>query len=133
MQGMQMDGGDARWLDPVTRRIIGCAFRVANTLGRGFVEKVYENALAHEMQKCGLGAVQQRGIVVFYDNVIVGDYTVDLLVEDQVIVELKVVAALSDTHLPQCRNYLRATGKPLCLLINFGRPKVEICRISAQA
>ena len=127
---MQMDGGDARLLDPVTERIIGCAFRVANALGHGFVEKVYENALAHEMRKCGLGAVQQRGIVVFYDDVIVGEYTADLLVEDQVIVELKVVAGLSDVHLPQCRNYLRATGKSLCLLINFGRPKVEIRRVA---
>src|SRR5476651_564126 len=66
MQGMQMDGGDARLLQPVTERIIGCAFRVADALGHGFVEKVIENALAQEMRKCGLGAVQQRGIVVFY-------------------------------------------------------------------
>ena len=71
---MQMDGGDARLLEPLTERIIGCAFRVANALGHGFVEKVYENALAHEMRKCGLGAVQQRGIVVFYDDVIVGEF-----------------------------------------------------------
>jgi GxxExxY protein len=73
------------------------------------------------MRKCGLGVVQQRGIV--------GEYTADLLVEDQVIVELKVVSALSDVHIPQCRNYLPATGKPLCLLINFGRPRVEIRRV----
>src|SRR5271165_781499 len=133
IKGMQMDVGDARLLEPLTERIIGCAFRVANALGHGFVEKVYENALAHEMRKCGLGAIQQRGIVVFYDDIIVGEFTADLLVEDQVIVELKVVGALSDVHLPQCRNYLRATGKPLCLLINFGRPKVEIRRVTAQA
>jgi GxxExxY protein len=133
MHGMQMDEGDARLLEPVTERIIGCAFKVANALGHGFVEKVYENALAHEMRKCGLGAVQQRGIVVFYDGVIVGEFTTYLLVESQVIVELKVVGSLSDMHLPQCRNYLRATGKPLCLLIKFGRPKVEIRRITAQA
>lgn len=130
---MKMDEGDGRLWAPVTERIIGCAFRVANALGHGFVEKVYENALAHEMRKCGLGVVQQRGIVVFYDGVIVGEYTADLLVEDQVIVELKVVGALGDVHVPQCRNYLRATGKPLCLLINFGQPKVEIRRITAQA
>jgi GxxExxY protein len=128
-----MDEGDVPPLEPVTEQIIGCAFRVANTLGHGFAEKVYENALAHEIRKCGLGAVQQRGIVVFYDDVIVGEFTADLLVEDQVIVELKVVAALSDVHIPQCQNYLRATGKPLCLLINFGRPKVEIRRIAALA
>ncbi len=127
---MQLDEGDACPLAPVTERIIGCAFRVANALGHGFVERVYENALAHEVRKCGLGVVQQRGIVVLYDDVVVGEFTADLLVEDRVIVELKVVAALSDVHLPQCRNYLRATGKPLCLLINFGRPKIEIRRIT---
>jgi GxxExxY protein len=82
------------------------------------------------MRKCGLGAVQQRGIVVLYDDVIVGEFTADLLVEDQVVVELKVVSALSDVHIPQSWNYLRATGKPLCLLINFGRPKVEIRRVT---
>jgi GxxExxY protein len=85
------------------------------------------------VRKCGLGVVQQRGSVVFYDDVIVGDYTAGLLVEDQVIVELKVAGALSDGHVPQSRNYLRATGKPLCLLINFGRPEVEIRRVTAQA
>jgi GxxExxY protein len=130
---MQMDEGDVRLWEPMTERIIGCAFRVANALGHGFVEKVYENALAHEMRKCGLNVVQQRKIIVLYDDVIVGEFTADLLVEDQVIIELKVVAALSDTHIPQCRNYLRATGKPLCLLINFGRPEVEIRRITTQA
>jgi GxxExxY protein len=113
-------------LEPVTERIIGCAFRVANALGHGFVEKVYENALAHEIRKCGLGAVQQRGIVVFYDDVIVGEFTAGLLAEDQVIVEPEVAGTLSDVHVPQCRNYLRATGKPLCLLISFGQSKVEI-------
>ena len=85
------------------------------------------------MQKSGLGVVQQRGIVVLCGDAIVGEITADLLVEDQVIVELKVVAGLGDVHVPQCRNYLRATGKPLCLLINFGRPKVEIRRVTAQA
>jgi GxxExxY protein len=127
MQGMQMDGGDAWLLEPVTERIIGCAFTVANALGHGFVEKVYANALAHEMRKCGIGVVQQRGIVVFYDDVIVGEYTADLLVEDQVIVELKVVSAPAERRAcPAMPELLagdgQAPGKRLCLLINFGRP-----------
>jgi GxxExxY protein len=85
---------------------------------------VYGNTVAHEMRKSGLGVVQQRGIVVFYDDVIVGEYA-------QVIIELKALGALSDLHVPQCQNDLRATGKPLCLLINFGRPpKLEIRRIT---
>jgi GxxExxY protein len=85
------------------------------------------------MRKAGLGVLRQRGLVVFYDDVIVGEFIADLMVEDQVIVELEVVGALSDMHVPQCRNYLRATGKPLCLLINFSPSKVEIRRITAQA
>jgi GxxExxY protein len=102
---MQMDEGDARLLEPVTRRIIGCAFTVANAPGHGFNEKLYENALVREMRKSGLVVVQQRGIVVFYDDMIVGEYTADLVVEDQVIIEPKVVAALPHVHIPQCRNY----------------------------
>ncbi len=70
---MRVDEGDARLLDTVTERIIGCGFRVANTLGDGFVETVYENALAHEMRKSGLGVVQQRGIVVLYDDVVLAN------------------------------------------------------------
>ncbi len=109
---MKRDEGDARLLEPVTERIIGCAFRVANALGHGFVEKVFDIALTYEVRKSGLGVVQRRGIVVLYDDVIVGEYAADLMVEDQVIVELKVVGALSDMHVPRCRNYLRATGNP---------------------
>jgi GxxExxY protein len=97
-------------LAPVTERIIGCAFKGANSLRHGFVEKACENALAHEMRKCGLGVVQQRGIGVFHDDVIVGEYIAELLVEDQVIVELKVVSALASVHLPQCRHYLPGMG-----------------------
>ena len=77
--------------------------------------------------------MQQRGIVVFYDGVIVGEWTPHMLVEDQVIVESEVVGALGDVHLPQCWNDLRATGRRLCLLINFGRSKVEIRRVTARA
>jgi GxxExxY protein len=115
----------------VTERIIGCAFTVSNTLGVGFLETVYENALAHEMRKRGLVVVQQRGIVVRYDDVVIGDYTADLLVEDRIIVDLKVVKSLNEQHIAQCVNYLRATGMELCLLINFGRPRIEIRRVTA--
>jgi GxxExxY protein len=65
----------------LSERIIGCAMIVSNALGSGFLEKVYENALAHELRKAGLAVAQQRGIVVRYDGIIVGDYAVDLLVE----------------------------------------------------
>jgi GxxExxY protein len=88
---------------------IDCALAVANTLGAGFVEKVYENALAYELRKRGLAVAQQRGVVVRYDGFIVGEYTTDLLVEAAVLVELKAVKALDTIHLAQCLNYLKAT------------------------
>jgi GxxExxY protein len=112
-------------LNQITEKIIGCAYTVINTLGTGFLEKVYENALAHEIRKSGYQAVQQAPIHVLYDGMIVGDYFADILVESSVIVELKVVDSLVDVHRAQCRNYLRGTGLKICLLINFGRKHIE--------
>jgi GxxExxY protein len=120
---------NADMLNALSERIIGCAFAVANGLGSGFLEKVYENALAHELRKAGLRVAQQQGVSVTYDDVIVGEYAADLLVEAAVLVELKAVRALDDIHQAQCMNYLRATGMHLCLLLNFGRPRLEIRRI----
>jgi GxxExxY protein len=116
-------------LNALSERIIGCAFAVANGLGSGFLEKVYENALAHELRKAGLRVAQQQGVSVVYDDVIVGEYAADLLVEAAIVVELKAVRTLDDVHQAQCMNYLRATGMHLCLLLNFGRPRLEIRRI----
>jgi GxxExxY protein len=114
----------------LTEPIIGCAFQVLNTLGAGFLEKVYENALAHELRKFGLAIVQQQGITVMYDGVVVGQYNVDLLVDKTVIVELKAIKSLDTAHTAQCINYLKATGLHLCLLLNFGKPRLEIQRIA---
>jgi GxxExxY protein len=116
-------------INPITEAIIGSAFIVSNTLGCGFLEGVYENALAHELRKVGFDVLQQHGISVVYDGVTVGIYEVDLVVNGIVLVELKVVRSLSDVHMAQCMNYLRATGARICLLINFGNPKVEVKRI----
>ena len=113
----------------VTQRIIGCAFAVSNALSAGFVEKVYENAPAHELRKAGLSVDQQRGVSVMYDGLAVGEYATDLLVEGSVIVELKAVRALDDVHRAQCLNYLKATGLRVCLLINFGKPRLEVKRL----
>ena len=115
--------------DHLSERIIGCAFRVMNTLGAGFLEKVYENALAHELRKAGLEVSQQHAIVVRYDDVIVGEYAADLLVERTVVAELKAVKALDRVHRAQSMNYLKATGLEACLLLNFGKPRLEIQRI----
>lgn len=116
-------------LNALSEKIIGCAFTVGNSLGCGFLEKVYENALAHELKKQGLEVQQQQDIRVLYDNVEVGKYDADLVVHGLILVELKAVRDLNDIHRAQCMNYLRATGFRLCLLINFGNPRVEVKRI----
>src|SRR6266436_494039 len=113
---------DRKRLDEISERVIGCTFTVANTLGAGFLEKVYENALAHELTKAGLMVGRQIAIGVEYDGVTVGAYVADLLVEN------KTVRALDTNHDAQCLNYLRATGLTVCLLMNFVNPRLEIRR-----
>jgi GxxExxY protein len=115
--------------DEITEKIIGCAFTVSNTPGAGFLEKVYENSLVHELRKAGLHVDQQHQMQVLYDGVVVGEYTADIVVENMALVELKAVKALDKIHMAQCINYLRATGLHICLLFNFGKPKLEFKRI----
>ena len=115
-------------LNELTEQIIGCAFKVSNSLGSGFLEKVYENALAIELRNSGLQVVQQSPIKVLYDGVVVGEYFADLFVCDTVIVELKAVNEINEAFAAQCLNYLKATNLPICLLLNFGKPRVEIKR-----
>jgi GxxExxY protein len=116
--------------DPLSERVIGCAFTVSNTLGAGFLEKVYENSLAHELRKDGVRAIQQHPITVYYDGTVVGEFAAGMLVEDSLLVELKAVKQLDSVHEAQCLNYLKATGFKTCLLLNFGTPKVQIKRLS---
>lgn len=113
----------------ITEKIIGCVYRVSNSLGSGFLEKVYENALAIELRQSGLEVAQQYPIRVTYNNQPVGEFSADLLVESKVIVELKAVKALDNVHTAQCLNYLKATGLAICLLVNFGTPRAEIKRL----
>ncbi|HTW68972.1 MAG TPA: GxxExxY protein [Acetobacteraceae bacterium] len=120
---------DASTLNRISRDTIGCALTVSNTLGCGFVEKVYENALAHELRQAGLAVCQQAGVTVRYQGVVVGRYIADLLIERAVIVELKAVRAMDNVHRAQCMNYLKASNLRLCLLLNFGRPRLEIQRL----
>lgn len=115
-------------IDRITEKIIGSAYKVSNSLGCGFLEEVYENALAFEIRKMNLRVEQQREIDVFYEGFKVGHYKPDLFVADVVIVELKSVKQLGDAHTAQCLNYLKATGSKICLLINFGNPRVEVKR-----
>ena len=121
--------GDVAELNRLSKMIIGCALTVANTLGSGFLEKVHENALAYELRKVGIAVAQQHGVVVLYDGGVVGEYTVDLLVEGTVVVELEAVMALTNVHRAQCVHYLKATGFRMCLLLNFGGPRLQIKRL----
>ncbi|WP_315789303.1 GxxExxY protein [Fischerella sp. JS2] len=116
-------------LNRITQKIIGCAYTVSNVLGVGFLEKVYENALAHELRKAGLRLKQQYNLQILYDSIVVGEYFVDLIVEECVLVELKAVKNLDDGNFAQCMSYLKASRLKVCLLINFGHPRVEIKRI----
>lgn len=125
-----MDGQSSLPSVDLTEKIIGCAFKVANTLGPGFLEKVYENALAHEIRKLGLVAEQQKRVDVTYDGVMVGYFDADIVVEGQVIIEVKAVRALEDAHKAQTINYLKATGLRLGLLVNFGAARVEVKRVA---
>lgn len=115
--------------DPLTELIIGCCFRVANELGPGFLEKVYENALVHELRKAKVKVVQQQGIEVFYDGVNVGNYEADLLVEGRLLVEVNAVHSLGNVDVAQCLNYMRGTRLETCLLVNFGRAKIQVRRL----
>lgn len=120
---------DSAVLNDLSGRVIGCAFTVLNTLGAGFLEKVYENALVNEMRAAGLAVAQQCGVKVHYNGMVVGEYLADLVVEDVLLVELKTVKALHDAHRMQCTNYLKASGLRLCLLLNFGNSRLEIKRV----
>lgn len=100
---------DEHRLNELSERIIGCAYKVSNALGHGFLEKVYENALAFEIREVGLHVAQQQPVIVKYQDRVVGEYVCDLLVEGLVLVELKCVTALDRSHIAQRLNYLRAT------------------------
>lgn len=115
-------------LNTITEKIIGCAYTVANRLGTGFLEKVNENALAIELEKADLKVEQQKAVDVFYDGRTVGQYFCDILVDQNIIIELKAQKFLEESHGAQCMNYLKATGLNVCLLINFGKPRIEIKR-----
>ena len=97
-------------------------------MGRGS-RKRSEHALTIEIRAASLAIVRQCGVRVHYNGAVIGEYFPDLLVEDVLLVELKTVKALDDTHRMQCTNYLKATGLHLCLLLNFGKPRLEIKRV----
>jgi GxxExxY protein len=114
----------------LTEKIIGCAMKVHSTLGPGFLESVYQNALAHELGKAGVKIECEKAIVVHYDGVAVGDFSADMLVEEKVMLELKANQALVAANEVQLVNYLTATGVEVGLLLNFGAKQLEFKRKS---
>lgn len=111
----------------LTKDIIRLFYRVYNTLGSGFLEKVYKNALYLELKSAGYNCEAEKPINVYYNNVIVGNYYADIVVENKVILELKACEMLTEAHEAQLLNYLKATDIELGLLLNFG-PYPEIMR-----
>ena len=109
---------------------MNAVFTVHNTLGNGFLEKVYENAIMIELNNKKIKCVQQCHVEVFYKEKLVGDYVADILVENKIILEIKTVKELTDIHEAQLMNYLKATKLKLGILLNFANTKVEYQRIA---
>ena len=107
-------------INVLTHKVIGCAYKVHNTLGFGFLEKVYENALRFELTKQGIHVRQQPKLPVFYDGKQVGLYFPDLWIDDRLIIEIKAAVGLAIEHELKLIHYLAATGVDSGLLINFG-------------
>ncbi len=128
MPAINSDNLDA--LTPITDRIIGAAMKVHTTLGPGFLEKVYENSLSIELQKSGLLAEQQRALAVYYQGILVGQYVADIVVENQILIELKATRAIEDVHKAQLLSYLKTTGLKLGLILNFGAASLQIKRMA---
>jgi len=114
--------------EELTEKIIGCAYRVYNKMGFGYLESVYHKCLLIELRKAGITAESKKPITVSYDGEVVGEFVADILVEYMIIVELKSVRRIVEAHEVQLVNYLVATGKPVGLLINFGEERVQVKR-----
>ena len=109
--------------------VVGCAMKVHRELGYGFLEKVYENSMMVLLAKENIKARQQFPVPVHFENVVVGEYFADIMIDDKILVELKTVDKITNVHFAQLLNYLKATGIKLGLLINFGPRKLEYERI----
>lgn len=116
--------------DELTELIIGRAFVVSNALGVGYLEKVYENALALELREAGLRVEQQKPVPVSYKGTIVGDYVADLIVNGTVILEIKAASGIDGSHQAQLLNYLKASGIHTGLILNFGTTHLGLKRMS---
>lgn len=124
-----MHANEREYVDKIVKAIIGAAYKVSNQLGSGFLEKVYERALAIELREQGLKVKTQFAVPVQYKGNTIGTYVADMLVADKILLELKCVECFTKDHLAQCINYLKATNLNICLLINFQCSKLEWKRV----
>lgn len=115
--------------EEITGKIIGAAIAVHKTLGSGFLESVYENAMAIELKKRGISYEKQKEIAIYYDGKEVGKHRLDMIVDDKIIVEFKAIRTLEDFHFSIVRSYIRATGKEHGLIINFSHPVIQVKRV----
>jgi len=109
--------------------VVGCAQRVHAVLGPGFPERVYQKALCHELCKARIPFQGEQLVQVFYDGVLCGDFRMDLVVADSIVLELKALDRLTDEHVAQALSYLKATGLRLAMLLNFGTRSLEVRRV----
>jgi GxxExxY protein len=112
----------------ITHEIIGAAYKVSKTLGFGFLESVYKRAMIIELSKRGLKVEEEKALKVYYEEQVVGDFFIDLFVEDEIVVELKSIQSISKEHDVQLVNYLNGVKKEVGLLINFGPSGVQVKR-----
>jgi len=115
-------------LEELTHKVIACAYKVFNKLGFGFLESMYHKAMLIELAKAGLKAESEKPLGVFYDGQVLGEFSADIFVEEELIVELNSVENLSKAHEVQLVNYLNGMKKDIGLLINFGPTGVEVKR-----
>jgi GxxExxY protein len=118
--------------DELTERVIACIIKVHQTLGAGFLEVIYRNALIIELAKQGLTFEIEKEVLVFYEGHPVGRHRLDLVVEGQLVLELKTVSALAAIHYAQIRSYLKATGIAVGLLINFNNHHADFRRVTVR-
>ena len=114
--------------EDITHKIIGCAYRVFNQPGFGFLESVYRKAMVIELKKANLDTDEEKSLEVYYDNIVVGNFSIDLFVENSVVVELKSVQGILKEHEVQLVNYLKGMKRDIGLLINFSPSGVDVKR-----
>ncbi len=115
--------------EKLSEQILGCCISVHRELGPGFLEKIYEEALCLDLSKQGLSCERQKQITVSYLGTLIGEHRLDLVIDQRVVLELKACKAIEDIHLATARSYLKATKLPLCLIVNFSKPIIEIRRV----